>query len=486
MEYIQNNYGLNDSSSENSSIDTDTSTNNNLITIKRGVFDYLYYDSCWDNIPNISISEEIPIKVQEAANVTSESITVYKDVLLETIKRLNDTVDFLKSELEEKNLLIKALVFRNANNGDNFDSSLLHTYSESNRTSPSYGEKTAVHTDSDSSPVVDYDAGDTNLPWPKESTLNSTLDLSGRKIKESYSTQIANYRISMQQQFVTERDNNDTSARNCFIDRGLAITTTGTSDIGVSRSSTNIHADGALSDDDKDDGDDNADLQIISSDISFTTLETTIAQDSFETRMQRLAGYEISHDDSSSYSTSMAEIIRPNEDENPISEIVKPWPEGTICILGDSQLNTLDEKRLGRDGRVKVRNHRGAIIEDMFDHVNAVLRRKPSYIILHVGTNNSIKQDYITIVNGLIRLRRYIQTKLESCKVIISSIFMRNDNQRANSTIRRVNTMLREINFQIVNNENINDVHLGKKGLHLNKRGVSRFALNLISHIRCL
>ena len=75
---------------------------------------------------------------------------------------------------------------------------------------------------------------------------------------------------------------------------------------------------------------------------------------------------------------------------------------------------------------------------------------------------------------------------METCSVSISSLVTRNDNTCANITITRVNVMLNELGVQIVNNDNIGIGHLGEKGLHLNKRGVGRLALNLISHIRCL
>ena len=144
----------------------------------------------------------------------------------------------------------------------------------------------------------------------------------------------------------------------------------------------------------------------------------------------------------------------------------------------------IDERKLGKN--VKVRNHSGAVIEDMFDHVNAVLRRKPSAIILHVGTNNSPQQDYVTIVEKIVSLRQYINSKLPSCKVIYSSMFLRKDNVMANDNLQRANSLLKEIYTNLIDNDNIADIHLGKKGLHLNDRGVGRFALNLISYIRCL
>ena len=191
----------------------------------------------------------------------------------------------------------------------------------------------------------------------------------------------------------------------------------------------------------------------------------------FEKKMQFMAGY------------SMSELDKSLE-YNPVPNVIKPWPTGTICILGDSMLCNLEEARMGNN--VKVRFHRGGIVEDMFDHVNAILKRKPTYIILHVGSNNTMTQNPKTIVDNIIKLKDYIESRLKTCTVIISSLIMRNDNKKANNTTMRVNVMLYKLNLQMVNNDNISDIHLGKKGLHLNKRGVGRFALNLISHIRCL
>ena len=37
-----------------------------------------------------------------------------------------------------------------------------------------------------------------------------------------------------------------------------------------------------------------------------------------------------------------------------------------------------------------------------------------------------------------------------------------------------------------MDNNNIGEAHLGRKGLHLNGKGIGRFALNLISTIRHL
>ena len=84
----------------------------------------------------------------------------------------------------------------------------------------------------------------------------------------------------------------------------------------------------------------------------------------------RLSNIEITGDN---YSINiMSEIVEPRCGENSMTDIVKPWPDRTVCILGDSMLSDLGERRLGRNNNVTVRFHRGGNLEDMFDHVKAV------------------------------------------------------------------------------------------------------------------
>lgn len=165
---------------------------------------------------------------------------------------------------------------------------------------------------------------------------------------------------------------------------------------------------------------------------------------------------------------------------------IPKWKHGTVCILGDSILCNLDEKRLGRDSNVKVRCYPGGTVEDLFDHVKPILKRSPTFIILHIGTNNATNQNSRTIMNNILKLKLFIETNLPSCTVIISTPVIRQDNVKANLTIIRLNSLLRQLNIPIVDNSNIDTQHLGKKGLHLSNRGTGRLALNLISHIRCL
>ena len=55
----------------------------------------------------------------------NETIHPINDALLSAIRTLENTIDFMKTEIEEKNLLIKALIFQEANEGRKIDPLLL-------------------------------------------------------------------------------------------------------------------------------------------------------------------------------------------------------------------------------------------------------------------------------------------------------------------------------------------------------------------------
>ena len=170
--------------------------------------------------------------------------------------------------------------------------------------------------------------------------------------------------------------------------------------------------------------------------------------------------------------------------ENIDNQNINSWPYGTVCILGDSILCNIDEKRLGRN--VKVRFHRGGTVDDMFDHVKPILKRKPTFLIIHAGSNNSTYDNEKTILIKLFNLKKMIEDQLPTCTVIFSTPVMRQDNTKANNVQSRLSTLLHHSNVAVVNNDNMDSQHLGKKGLHLNQRGQGRLALNFKSYLRCL
>lgn len=168
-----------------------------------------------------------------------------------------------------------------------------------------------------------------------------------------------------------------------------------------------------------------------------------------------------------------------------VSNPVKEWPKGTVLIIGDSIIGGILEDKLSRY-KVKVRSNPGACIDDIYDYIAPLLRKKPTYIILHVGTNDATSKSSRKIYTEITNLRSYIEDCLPETKVIISCPVLRTDNQKANRTLQEVDSKLKGSNFDLVVNDNITDTHLGKKGLHLNDKGSGSLAVNFINHIKRL
>ena len=65
----------------------------------------------------LDIGEEIPILLTWLKQTNDKGMHDFKDYLQSTINKLCETIDFYKQELEEKNLLIRALTLMDANGG---------------------------------------------------------------------------------------------------------------------------------------------------------------------------------------------------------------------------------------------------------------------------------------------------------------------------------------------------------------------------------
>ena len=165
---------------------------------------------------------------------------------------------------------------------------------------------------------------------------------------------------------------------------------------------------------------------------------------------------------------------------------ITPWAKGTTLIAGDSMLHEIDENRLSgaKPNSVKVRVFRGATIDDMEDFLKPYLKRSPTNIILHVGTNNSINDSSSVILNKLLSLKDFIHTELLESNVILSNIIDRSDNGIARLKISNFNKHLNSLKIDTIDNGNISSEHLNGSGLHLNRHGKGKLAMNLIKKLR--
>ena len=83
----------------------------------------------------------------------------------------------------------------------------------------------------------------------------------------------------------------------------------------------------------------------------------------------------------------------------------------------------------------------------------------------------------------MLQLKKVIANKLLNCRIIISQPIVRNDIPSARLVIRSLINKRNNLNLEMVDNSNIEFEHLGRKGLHLNKWGTSKLAMNYISLI---
>ena len=170
--------------------------------------------------------------------------------------------------------------------------------------------------------------------------------------------------------------------------------------------------------------------------------------------------------------------------DNRVVNKVHPWPSNTTLITGSSLLTGVEESRLSKY-KAKVRVFPGAFIDDMYDYIMPLLRKSPSNIILHIGSNDAPFKSSEDIISEMINLEGFIKRVLPMAKIYISCPVIRTDNVKANNVLRQVNKTLKSFS-NVVNNDNVDSTCVGRKGLHLNVKGSGRLAMNYISLMRCL
>ena len=143
-------------------------------------------------------------------------------------------------------------------------------------------------------------------------------------------------------------------------------------------------------------------------------------------------------------------------------------------IAGDSIISGINKKCFEGPNYIKVRSFPGATIADMKDYLKPLLRKNPTTLILHVGTNDASngKENADEIFNDLLELKNEILRTLPSCHVIISMPTLRKDNMKANGKVRVLNQKIAAHGMERINNNNIVDTDLGRKKLHLNMKGL--------------
>ena len=121
--------------------------------------------------------------------------------------------------------------------------------------------------------------------------------------------------------------------------------------------------------------------------------------------------------------------------------------------------------------------------------IKPLLRRNPDEFIIHVGTNslrssNTPRECAVELID----LAEAVSSQ-SSAMISISGLINRSDDEALARKVPDVNKVLKECcqqkNWGFVDHSNISRTsHLNRSGLHLNKKGTTRLAQNLIHHLR--
>ena len=404
----------------------------------------------------VNVSEDIAVKDNDC---DFEMLTEFiKNTLSSTIDKLYETIEFLKNEVEEKNLLIKALLIKDgyANSSrismellvepqsciDDVEttSTISHqaNYSQLNE---SLNSIPGMHNYDDtivSLNNIDAQHADNNLSYDSVN-LNDTIVMNSTRNVESIEDQLKNYRIDNHNKYMYEKLNASSYGYN------------------FPRQNSTL-----------DDYNDHI-LQIPS--LYDDNRRKSISDD--DIHITALADNHIN--------AVNTETVHHGEDIQ-----AHPWPENTVLITGSSILNGLIENRMNKHHSVKVRKFPGANTKDMYDYITPLLRKRPKYIFLHIGSNDAPHTTSEVILQDIQALKDFIETRLPESTVYLSCPVLRFDDVKAGFTLHHLDRKLKSLGGNIVNNSNIDGSCLSKGGLHLNDKGSGRLAMNFLSLIRRL
>ena len=137
-----------------------------------------------------------------------------------------------------------------------------------------------------------------------------------------------------------------------------------------------------------------------------------------------------------------------------------------VAIVGDSMLKHVNPAKLQKSLKrnVNVKTFPGAKVADMHHYVKPMLTYAPDYLIMHVGTNDLIKQSSPHQISmSIANLGQEINKKFPTTKLIISELITRNDDPQINTKVKQVNTKLSHVctnnNWGHISHKNILGKH---------------------------
>ena len=103
---------------------------------------------------------------------------------------------------------------------------------------------------------------------------------------------------------------------------------------------------------------------------------------------------------------------------------------------------------------VKVLPFPGASADDTHYDLRPLLQKWSVTIILHVGTNNCLNEPSRVVLDKIFNLKTFTQNSLPQCKVIISTVINRTDDDKASLTVENLSNHLNSLKLKIVDKFN--------------------------------
>ena len=156
-----------------------------------------------------------------------------------------------------------------------------------------------------------------------------------------------------------------------------------------------------------------------------------------------------------------------------------------VFVVGDSMLNNISERGISKQHSAQVKNFPGAATERINEEIDDILQSKSDIIIIHAGTN-----DLATKINPLNNLRKILKKCNElypKPKLAFSNVIVRKDQVNLERGPKDINSRMKNFRqrrgIDYIDNNSITENYLGMKKLHLNSKGNTAFAKNMINFI---
>ena len=119
----------------------------------------------------------------------------------------------------------------------------------------------------------------------------------------------------------------------------------------------------------------------------------------------------------------------------------------------------------------------------MNDHIVPILRKKPSHLIIHVGTNDASSSTSTEILKKHLNLKSFAKNINLDCDVWLPTPTMRTDRGKEALTVSHFTYRLLYLEIKI-DNRNIPGKHLSRRVLHLNVSGCNQLTKKSLAKIK--